>query len=65
VFINFSTISLIIMQYLTKKQLQDKYMTMNVRDLAKELKVSVPTLMRELKDNDIPLKGARKKRIVK
>jgi|DEB0MinimDraft_4_1074332.scaffolds.fasta_scaffold169102_2 phage antirepressor YoqD-like protein len=53
------------MQYLTKKQLQDKYMTMNVRDLAKELKVSVPTLMRELKDNDIPLKGARKKRIIK
>jgi hypothetical protein len=49
------------MTKITKKQLEERYKNENVRKLAKDLNVSVGTLMKILKENDIPLKCPKNK----
>jgi DNA-binding transcriptional regulator YhcF (GntR family) len=46
---------------ITKKQLEERYKTENVRNLAKEFGVSVVTLMKVLKKNGIALKAPKNK----
>ncbi len=42
---------------ITKNDLERKYNSMKTTDLAKELKISVPTLLKILKENGIEHKG--------
>ena len=49
---------------ITKKELEKKYHESTIQNLSIELGISVPTLMKYLKEAGIPLKGKRKKIII-
>lgn len=46
------------MKKITKEKLENMYKTLSNEEVCKRLGISVPTLIRLLKDNDIELKGA-------
>ena len=50
---------------ITKQQLQEKYENMTNDDLCKELGITMPTLIRYLEKNNIPLKGRGRKTSVR